>query len=254
MSKLAEKLQSLSKSSVAPIGFRPSVSDLKSPAMVLVGALSGPQLRELKTMVEAGVDALLVPGDGSHVESLKPVIESSADIPVGVLLKSLDDERISELTALGCDFAVFDISLPATILHKERIGKFLLIEPSLDQGLVRGINSLEVDGVFVSGTPDSHIAVEHVLACRRLVELLEKPVIAYLPSSVTKAELTSLWQAGVDGAVTAPAASGETLAELKKMIADLPKRGRGGRTRPGVALPQYGGPLAWEEEREDEET
>ncbi|MGA8848272.1 MAG: hypothetical protein WB564_00380 [Dehalococcoidia bacterium] len=39
MSKFVDKLQSLSKSSTTPIGFHPSVSELKSPVMKYTSAL-----------------------------------------------------------------------------------------------------------------------------------------------------------------------------------------------------------------------
>jgi hypothetical protein len=166
----------------------------------------------------------------------------------------MSKEKINGLVSLGCDFVVFDIKIPAAVLHKEKVGKFLTIEPSLDQGFVRAINSLEVDGVFISSRgEDSFVAVEHLLVCRRFVELLEKPVIMDLPSLVTKAELTSLWQAGVDGVVAPPMQSVETLAELKKMIGELPRGGRGRRAKADVKLPQYGGVVAGEEDEEQEE-
>jgi methylmalonyl-CoA mutase cobalamin-binding subunit len=130
----------------------------------------------------------------------------------------------------------------------------LIIEPSLDQGLVRAINSLEVDGVFInSRSGDSFMAVEHLLVCRRFVELLEKPVMIALPSLVTKAELTSLWQAGVDGIVAPSTQSVEALAELKKMIGGLPRGARGRRAKASVVLPHYGGGVAGEEDEEQED-
>jgi methylmalonyl-CoA mutase cobalamin-binding subunit len=139
-------------------------------------------------------------------------------------------------------------------LHKEGVGKFLMIEPSLDQGLVRAINSLEVDGVFISSkSGESFIAVEHLLVCRRFVELLGKPVIMALPSLVTRAELTSLWQVGIDGIIAPSTQSVEALAGLKKMIGELPKRARGRRAKAGVILPHYGGGVAGEEDEEQEE-
>jgi len=139
-------------------------------------------------------------------------------------------------------------------LHKEGVGKFLMIEPSLDQGLVRAINSLEVDGVFINSRDgDSFVAVEHLLVCRRFVELLEKPVIMALPSLVTKTVLTNLWQVGVDGVVAPSTQSVEALAELKKMTSDLPRGARGRRAKAGVVLPHYGGSVAGEEEEEEEE-
>jgi len=253
MSKFVDKLQSLSRSSTTPIGFHLPVSELKSPAMLLIAGLSGTQVKEAKILAEVNADAGLILDEGPSARIVKQMAEAVGDIPLGVFVKGVGEEKIDELGSLGCDFVVFDIRMPAAALHKEEVGKFLMIEPSLDQGFVRAINSLDVDGVFISSRgEDSFVAVEHLLVCRRFVELLEKPVIMALPSLVTKAGLTSLWQAGVDGVVAPSRQSVETLAELKKMIGDLPGRARGRRAKAGVKLPHYGGFVA-EEEEEDEE-
>lgn len=254
MSKFVDKLQSLSKSSTAPIGFHSSVSELKSPAMLLIAGLAGAQVKEAKIVADVNADAGLILSDGPNAKVVKQMVEAASDVPLGVFVKGVSEEKINELTSLGCDFVVFDIKAAAAVLHKEGMGKFLMIEPSLDQSFVRAINSLEVDGVFISSRDgDSFVAVEHLLACRRFVELLEKPVIMALSSVVTKAELTSLWQVGVDGVVTPPTHSVEALAELKKMISDLPRGTRGRRAKVGVILPHYGEGVAGEEEEEQEE-
>jgi hypothetical protein len=252
MSKFVDKLQSLSKSSTASIGFHPSAPELKSPAMLLIAGLSGTKVNEAK--IVADVDAGLILDEGPSARIVRQMVEAVGDIPLGVFVKGMSKEKIDELASLGCDFVVFDIRIPAAVLHKEEVGKFLMIEPSLDQGFVRAINSLDVDGVFISSRDeDSFVAVEHLLICRRFVELLEKPVIMALPSLVTKAELTGLWQAGVDGVVAPSTQSVETLAELEKMIGDLPKGARGRRTKAGVKLPHYSGLVAGEEDEEQEE-
>jgi 2-keto-3-deoxy-L-rhamnonate aldolase RhmA len=254
MSKFVDKLQSLSKFSTTPIGFRPSLSELKSPAMSLVVRLSGTQVKEAKIVADVSADAGLILSEGASAKAIKQMVEAMDDIPLGVFVKGMSEETISDLASLGCDFVVLDIGTPATVLHKEEVGRFLMIEPSLDQGLVRAISSLEVDGVFISsGEEDSFVTVEHLLVCRRFVELLEKPVIMALPSFVTKAELTSLWQAGADGVVAPSTQSAEALAELKKMIGDLPKGARGRRAKVGVKLPQYGGGETKMEDEEQEE-
>jgi len=254
MSKFVDKLQSLSKSSTTPIGFHPSVSALKSPAMLLIAGLSGTQVKEAKIVADVNADAGLILDEGPSPRIVKQMVEAMGNIPLGVFVKGVSEEKINKLMSLGGDFMVFDIKAAAAVLHKEEIGKFLMIEPSLDQGFVRAINSLEVDGVFINGRDgDPFVAVEHLLICQRFVELLEKPVIMALPSLVTKAELTSLWQAGVDGIVAPPAQSVETLAELKKMIGGLPGGARGRRAKADVKLPQYGGVVAEEEEEEQEE-
>jgi hypothetical protein len=254
MSKFVDKLQSLSKSSTTPIGFHPSVSELKNPSMVLIVGLSGTQVKEAKIAADVNADAGLILSEGASAKVVKQMVEAVGDIPLGVFVKGMNEEKINELASSGCDFVVFDIRIPATVLHKEGVGKFLMIEPSLDQGLVRTINSLEVDGVFISSkSGESFVAVEHLLVCRRFVELLEKPVIMALPSLVTKAELTSLWQVGINGIIAPSTQSVEALAGLKKMIGELPKRARGKRAKAGVVLPHYGEGAAGEEEDEEQE-
>jgi hypothetical protein len=254
MSKFVDKLQSLSKSSTTPIGFHPSASESKSPAMLLIVGLSGTQAKEAKIVADVNADAGLILSEDPSAKLVRQMVEAMGDVPLGVFVKGMNEEKINELASLGCDFMVFDIKAAAAVLHKEEIGKFLMIEPSLDQGLVRAINSLEVDGVFISSRGEgSFVAVEHLLVCRRFVELLEKPVIMDLPSLVTKSELTSLGQVGVDSVVAPSTHSVEALAELKKMISDLPRRTRGRRAKAGVKLPQYGGGVTGEEDEEQEE-
>jgi hypothetical protein len=254
MSKFVDKLQSLSKSSTTPIGFHPSVSELKKPAMLLIAELSGTKVDEAKIVADVNADAGLILSEDPGARIVKQMVEAVGDIPLGVFVKGMSEEKINELASLGCDFVVFDIRISAAVLHKDKVGKFLMIEPSLDQGFVRAINSLEVDGVFISSRgEDSFVAVEHLLVCRRFVELLDKPVIMALPSLVTKAELTSLWQVGVDGVVIPSTQSVEAFTELKKMISDLPRGARGRREKAGVKLPHYGGLVASEEDEEQEE-
>ena len=254
MSKFVDKLQILSKSSTTPIGFHPSASESKSPAMLLIVGLSGTHAKEAKIVADVNADAGLILSEDPSAKLVRQMVEAVGNIPLGVFVKGMNEEKINELASLGCDFVVFDIKAVVAVLHKEGMGKFLMIEPSLDQGFARAINSLEVDGVFISSRgEDAFVAVEHLLVCRRFVELLEKPVIMALPSLVTKAELTGLGQVGVDGVVAPPMQSVEALAELKKMIGDLPRRARGRRDKAGVKLPHYGGLVAGEDDEEQEE-
>ena len=253
MSKLADRLRSLSESSGAPIGFQAARSEVGSPSMLFVVGLSGTQVKEATIVSDVAADAGLIVSEGTGAGAVRQVVEAVGDVPIGVLVKGVGEKALDELVSVGCDFVVFDIGEVATILTKKRIGKFLMIEPSMDQGLVRAINSFEVDGVLVGGG-DSVITVERLLVSRRFVELLEKPVIMRLPSLVTKEELASLWQGGVDGVLSASKQSTEGLAELKKMLSGLPKRTRNTRTAAGVVLPRYGGDVVGEEDEEEEES
>jgi methylmalonyl-CoA mutase cobalamin-binding subunit len=223
--------------------------------MLLIAGLSGTQVKEAKIVADVHADAGLILSEGPSAKAVKQMIEAASDIPLGVFVKGMSEDKINELVSLGCDFVIFDIKIPASVIHKEKMGKFLMIEHSLDQGFARAINSFEVDGVVISSRwGESFVTVEHLLACRRFVELLEKPVIMSLPSLVTKVDLTSLWQAGVYGIVTPSTQSVEALTELKKIIGELPRGARGRRAKVEVTLPRYGGEAVGEENEEQEET
>jgi hypothetical protein len=183
------------------MGFHPAASESKSSPMLLVAGLSGADIKEAKIVADSNVDAGLILRQTSKIEDIRQVARAMGDIPLGVLVKDVGKEEIGKLVDLGCDFVVFDIKTPAIALREEGIGEFLMIAPSLDQGLVRAINNLDVDGVFISRGEESFITVEHLLICHRFCELLNKPVLISLPSLVTGAELSTLWQTGIDGIV-----------------------------------------------------
>jgi hypothetical protein len=254
MSKFVDKLQSLSKSSTTPIGFRASVSELKNPLMLLIARLSGAKVNEAKIIANANANAGLIWDKDPNTKNVGQMVKALGDIPLGMFVKGMSEEKIDELASLGCDFVVFDISMPALVLQKKEVGKFLVIEPSLDPGFVKAINNLDIDGVLVNSRgEDSFIAVEHLLVCRRFVEIIEKPVIMALPSLVTKAELTVLWEAGIVGLVASSKQSLETLGEIGKMIKELPEKTRSRRAKADVKLPHYGGSVSGEEDEEQEE-
>ncbi len=253
MSKLVDKLQQLSESSVPSIGFHPTVHESKGSAMLLMVGLSGADVKEAKVAADINADAVLMLNQSFTTKLIKQMAEAVGDIPLGVFVKGISEKKMSKLTSSGCDFIVLDVKMPAIALQEETIGKFLMVEPSLEPGLLRTINSLDVDGVFINRGEESFITVERLLIYQRFCELLSKPLVVILPSSVTSAELSNLWQIGIDCVVTPPAQSEETLAELRRMIDNLPKEAKRRRGKAGVILPHYGGDVTLEEEEEEEE-
>ena len=252
MSKFVDKLHNLSKSSAASIGFHAAASELKSSPMLLVAGLAGVDVKEADALTGSNVDAGLVLSESFEIRSLEQMVKAMGDIPLGVVIKEMGNTSAAELIDSGCDFVVFDMKTPVAALRGEEAGKFLVIEPSLDQGLVRAINALEIDGVFINRGEESFITVEYLLICRRFSELLDKPFVVTLPSLITNAELGDLWKAGMDGIVIPPAQPVEAFTELRKMIDNLPKMAKHRRGKVGVVLPYYGGDIAAEEEEEEE--
>ncbi|MFP3880456.1 MAG: hypothetical protein ACLFVA_05840 [Dehalococcoidia bacterium] len=253
MSKFVDKLQNLAKSSGTPIGFRPSASEAESSAMLLIVGLSGAKVNEAKRAADINADAGLIIDQIPSARVVGQMVEAAGGIPLGVFIDDAAEEKANELVSSGCDFLVLGIKAAAAILQNEEVGKFLMVEPSLDYALVRAINSLEIDGVFLSKGIDSFVAVQDLLVCRRFVEFLEKPVMITLPPCVTKAELVGLSQVGVEGVVALPTESAEALAELKKLIDDLPRGIRTRRGGVGVMLPGHAGAVLGEEDEEEEE-
>jgi hypothetical protein len=248
MSKFVDKLRNLSKASSLPMGFRSVVSESKSPAMLLIAGLSQLDAKEAEALGYGNIDAGIILSQDFDSEAVRQMVEAAGEVPLGVLLKNAGEEKVDELANLGCDFVVFHTRMPAAVLHKKEMGRLLMIEPSLNSNLVRIINGLDVDGVFLGCGEDSLVTVEHLLICQHFGELLDKPLIAILPSLVKNEVVKDLWQIGADGIVIPAAQPKETFVGLRKMIDNLPKEAKHRRTKVSAILPHYGGSMDVEEE------
>ncbi len=253
MSKLVDKLRSISESYTPPMGFRSSASESKGAAMLLVGGVSHVNVKEAELMVNANVDGVLVYGHGMGSHDVRQMVEAMGDIPLGIFLGEGSRDTMERIAESGCDFVVFDVKAPMASLQEGDMGRFLAVEPSLDVGLVRAINGLDVDGVLINRGKESFVTIEYLLLCQRSGDLLDKALFAALPSLITNEELSILWEAGIDGIVAPPGQGSEELLKLKEMISGLPTGIKRRRGKPGVIVPHYGGSLSTEEEEEEEE-
>lgn len=253
MSKLVDKLQSLSKPSTAPLGFHAAATEAKSSPMLLVAGLSRASAKEAKVLAHGNVDAGLILNQSFNIKSIKQMARVMDDIPLGVFLGDISEEKLAGLASAGCDFVVFDMKIPITVLQGKELGKFLMVEPSFDPNLVRAINDLDIDGVLINRVEELVITVEYLLICQRFSEHLDKPLMISLPSLITSAEFGDLWKAGIKGIVIPPAQPAKVFIELKRMVENLPKGPKRRRGKPGVMLLHYEGDIAAEEEEEEEE-
>jgi len=253
MSTLVDKLQSLSRVTAGPLGFHPSSSETKESAMLLIAGLAGADVGKTEALAEAGVDAALILNRSVDIRVIEQMVKAMSGVPLGVLLPDANKEELAEIVNTGCDFIVFDMTTPIAVLEGGKVGKLLMVEPSLNQNLVRTINDIDIDGMLINKGEGSVITVEHLLVCQRFSELLNKPLVMNLPALVTSTEFVSLWKAGIDGVVTPPTQSAKELIELRRMMRALPKEAKRRRSKLDVVLPRYGGDLAAEEEEEEEE-
>ena len=253
MSKFVDRLHNFSRSPVSPIGFHAAGSKSKSLPMLLVAGLSGVDTTEVAKVAKSNVDAGLILNQSFKLGNLKQTIKAMGDIPLGVFISGMTEKKVTKLIDSGCDFVVFDTKTSPVALQEGKIGKFLLIEPSLDQGLVSAINTLDIDGVFINKGEEPFITVEHLLVCHRFSRLLDKPLVITLPSLITNVELSNLQKASIAGVVVPPAQPVEALARLRRAIDNLPEEPKRRRGKANVVLPHYAVSTTIEEEEEEEE-
>ena len=249
MSKLVDKLQHLSKPS-PQMGFHSGDAGAAPPSMLLIAGLRGRDAAEARALAESNIDAglLLEPADAAQI---KQIAGAMGSLPLGVFLRGESGPGAAEIADSGGDFIVFDTRTPIKTLEAEGLGKLLAVEPSLESSLIGGISELEVDGVLIVNKQPV-ITIEHLLFCRRVIASAAKPLLMAVASPLTKEDINSLWEAGVEGIVTPPGQLPRQLSPLREMIAALPRHRRRRRGESGVALPHYGVPAEPEEEEEEE--
>jgi hypothetical protein len=252
MSKFAEKLQRIYRGSAPALGFRKS-DEAESAPLLIVASLTKTGTAEANALVAVGIDAGIISAKGLSAKSFGELARVLGDIPLGLSLESTEKEAIAKSIDLGCDFVVFGLKTPLEAVNKEGLGRVLKIEPSLEPGLVRAINALplSIDGVLVTGD-EPVITIERLLNYQRFNELLNKPLLINLTSTITADELGSLFEAGVNGLVLPEVLSADVFANLKKSASGLSRTTKR-KTKATALLPRVSGELEAEVEEEEEE-
>jgi hypothetical protein len=248
MSRFVQALQHLYRMPATPIGFHIASAESSNAPLLVVASIVPDNKKVLKAVSTETIDAAIV--ETSDTSFLTEVKASTADIPLGLAINGSD---IDITIAAGYDFIVYNIKTPIQTLQKVGDGKIIKIDASLDIGLVRAINELGslVDGVLVSGR-DLPLTVERLLVCQRFTDIVTKPVLIYIDSSITREELISLCEAGISGIVLPEKCTPVKYTELRKIITSLPKTIKR-RRRNEVTLPRIGNAEAQGEEQEEEE-
>jgi hypothetical protein len=254
MSRFINNLRQASKAVSPPMGFRAAETASK-PRMLLIAHLPQADINHLAGYV-AGADAGLIsitkPGSGAKI--LKDVSQLVPGIPWGGWLGSASRGGINKLVVAGCDFVVFPPDASLAILDEAKVGKILAMEALLDEGLIKAVNELPADAVFITGGQERlpSLTWHHLMLFRRFVDLLSKPLLVPMPSDIAANELQALWDAGVDGVVV-EVVSGqpvETVNGLSLMIDGLTLPVKRKRRQPAALLPGVRGESNLEPEEE----
>lgn len=259
MSKFVDKLTRLSRSTGPSIGFRQSQT-MPSRGMLLAAEIAGSDVSLAKGAVAADIDALVVKIDSlvGQVDALKEAAKLAVNTPWGVHINKLGSDDAATLRDLGCDFVVVNAAAsPAAILSEEDLGKILIVDAGWTDGMVRVIDQVALDAVFLDAdeTEAAGFSLQRLLLCQRVASLARKPLLVSAPQVINSTGVQALHSIGVEGVLYRYAEDGSAgpLQKLKKAIDNLPAyRGRG----KGVALlprVEAAGPAESEEEEDGDD-
>ncbi len=246
MSRFIDKLNQLSRAEVQPMGFRTKQSVSPKPKIQLVASLAEESAEKLAGCV-AGADAglLRLSQISAGTKTLQNISQAMPDIPWGVWLQGSGQGEIGQMMKAGGDFVVFPATnTPLSMLQGDGVGKILVVEASLTEGLLRTTNELPIGAVLVAseGKEDYFLTWQHLMFFQRFADLLTKPLLVSIPSNVTAGELQALWEAGVDSVVieVKVGQSQDRIKELRQVIDKLAYPAARRREKAEPLLPHIG--------------
>jgi hypothetical protein len=261
MSRLIDELNRISRNASQPIGFRTARKESSEPRITLIASISPKGTATLADCVD-GADAALLHLTKSLLTAIAipKIADALRDIPWGVYLDDIDDKKAAALVKAGCDFVVFTAGSAVTTTPQQgEVGKIIQVESSLDDGILRAVNTLPVDAALVTDVfeGEGSLLWHQLMIFRHLTSILDKPIIVPASLKAAESELKALWEAGVDGVVVeADTGKPGALKELREVINKLPPRTTLRKFKAGALLPRTGGEsgtAAPDEEEEEEE-
>lgn len=231
------------------MGFGAASRTERLPPMVLIGILPCGHNRGPDLLRQERVDAILFKGP--------EVKESPSDQPWGLWPSQVTPEAVKGFRERGCDFLVSGPEGAAVeALEEDGMALLLAIPADMDDRLLRSIEGLPVDGVFLQmGSLAPPLTLQHLMDIASIRAMFEKYLVVEVPAGLTARELEALRDLGVDGlAVDASALPDEELRELRERLLGLPRQRRARRVTallPRIAQPPS--PPPGQEEEEEEE-
>ena len=257
MSKLIGKLEQVAHPAPRRLGFAISRDEAKSSSLVLVVRLESDSSKLIKESQKSADAAILrVSRIDSKKGSIKEMASVKDGIPWGVQAEVVRMEEVEGLRQAGCDYLVFGIEgTPGGVLNEENMGKVLSIEVSLEEQLMRVLEEMPADVIFIESQPESVITVKGLMAYRSVISYVSKPVLTLSSLDLEHAELSALQNVGVVGIVVEPRTSGDMkkVAKLRKTIESLPPREPGEKGTVSAIVPQTAPGPALAESMPDEE-
>lgn len=243
MSRLTDLLRQVLHATPPAMGFRPTTPT--KPHMVLIAALDGSP----STGTWQGAEAVILSATPKPrgFKSLAKTIK----VPWGIWLSDVSSLQTETAQA---DFVVFEPDKAGlSLMLNNDLGKIMAIEPSCESALLHGISELPVDAIYLKRAPQEAITWLDLMQCRRLSDLIAKPLLVPIAPDTPPAQLTTLWETGVDGIVVTSTEE-NTLNNLRLEMdkLNLPARRKWLRAHPLVPLVSPTSSITHHEEEEEE--
>ena len=230
MSKLIDKFCEMSKITPQPMGFRTARAAAAKPRPLLVICYSEAETIEKLLDATSGADAVLLSKIGG-VRSMTKIGQALKDIPWGVSLPDTGRKDLKPTIDAGCDFVTFTtdsmaVSVPQDEDDTNKLGRILQLESGFDVNLLRVVNEMPVDAVYIADELKADFFTWHYeMLLERLGLIVAKPLLIRIPETVNEDELRLLWEVGMDGLVVE---CGTQLEKLRRSIdgLSLPARKR----------------------------
>jgi hypothetical protein len=238
MSKFIDRLKQVNQPQALAMGFRPNKAQAARPKV------------QLAVFLGNGMTESVSAADAVIVTRAKAAVEGSV---WGVWLKKGDLAEADKASDAGADFVVLPTTGPV-IPPDRKVGRILLVSPSITDILLRTVNDLPVDAVLLSDDKEdsAEITWQRLMLFQRFAGIVQKPVLVPVPISATAAEIQLVWETGVSGVLveTKEPSDAAALPALREKIDSLQIPSRKRKEKPSAVLPQV--TVAEEPEKEEE--
>lgn len=226
---LVQKLEAAARGPKRPMGFgfvASAQGDQRS--LLLLASFELTQDASAVPTIE-GLDALLLTDHSGSPSVFSEAAGTLKGVVWGVMADKGEAPTLAALKEMGADFAVFPAAgTPASLLHLEGLSKFLVVDSSMPDSVLRACEALPVDGfVLHQGQTDgASLTIEQLLLVYRVASFTRKPLLVTADPSWRRDELTALRDAGALGIIVPLSRAQEHLAQLHEAIRTLPPRRR----------------------------
>jgi hypothetical protein len=225
MSRLIDNLTHIRQNEPQPIGFAAlGRATAEKPRMQLIAYLKANDLDDFSEVLNSADAVLMEIGRADDISALEKACETNKNTPIGGRLKASNAETLKKAANVACDFVVFAGTIPLTLTQKEKMGRILELDTSMNERFLRAAGDLPIDAVLVfDKSEDNSLTVNRLIFFQYLVNSINKPILVSVPVNFTQAELQALWDIGISGVVVelADKESTEKLAGISTAIKSL---------------------------------